>query len=90
MISAGQGVANASVVSKTTVIFKVIVVAMQINLHPCLHLSATVGIILVHCPDIVKSFILPIGQVSEELQEACNNDCRFTEERTRKNIYNCH
>lgn len=45
----------------------------------------TVHKILMHSIDIVKSALLPIGQLSEEAQEARNKDYRkFREHNTRK------
>jgi hypothetical protein len=45
----------------------------------------TVHKILLHSVDIIKSSLLPIGQLSEEAQEARNKDCRrYREHNTRK------
>lgn len=45
----------------------------------------TVHKILVHSKDIIKHFILPIGQLSDEAQEARNKDCgRFRQHHSRR------
>lgn len=50
------------------------------------YMPPTVHKILVHSTDIIKHYMLPIGQLSEEAQEARNKDCRrFREHHTRKN-----
>lgn len=85
MLSAQQGITNA------TVLCKVIVATMYMNLYPWFCMHATVHTILVYSPDIIKPCILHVGQVSEELQEAHSNDYRrFREGHTRTNIRNCH
>ena len=49
-------------------------------------MPVTVHKILLHSSSIIKDCILPIGQISEEAQEARNKDCRrFREHNTRKN-----
>lgn len=48
-------------------------------------MPVTVHKILVHSTEVIKTCILPIGQLSEESQEARNKDCRrFREHHTRK------
>lgn len=48
-------------------------------------MPVTVHKILVHSVDIIQTALLPIGQLSEEAQEARNKDCRrFREDNTRK------
>lgn len=48
-------------------------------------MPVTLHKILVHSTEVVKSSLLPIGQLSEEAQEARNKDCRrFREHHTRK------
>lgn len=58
---------------------------LYLNLYSWYYMPATVHKILVHSADIIKSALLPIGQLSEEAQEARNKDCRrFREHNTRK------
>ena len=48
-------------------------------------MPVTVQKILMHSTEVIKSCILPIGQLPEESQEAQNKDCRrFREHHTRK------
>lgn len=48
-------------------------------------MPATVHKILVHSTEVIKAALLPIGQLSEEAQEARNKGCRrFREYNTRK------
>lgn len=59
--------------------------ALYIRLYPWYFMPVTVHKILVHSPDIIRSCILPIGQLSEEAQEARNKDLRrIRESHTRK------
>lgn len=49
------------------------------------YMPVTVHKILVHSAEVIKTCIVPIGQISEESQEARNKDCRrFREHHTRK------
>lgn len=49
-------------------------------------MPATVHKVLYHGMDIIKTFIIPIGQMSEEAQEARNKEIRrYRESFTRKN-----
>lgn len=58
---------------------------LYLSLYPWYFMPATVHKILVHSTAVIKSCILPIGQLSEEAQEARNKDCRrFREHHTRK------
>lgn len=48
-------------------------------------MPATVHKILVHSVEVIELALLPIGQLSEEAQEARNKDCRrFRQHNTRK------
>ncbi|CAB0009541.1 unnamed protein product [Nesidiocoris tenuis] len=59
----------------------------QQNLAPVLKwyfMPLTVHKILYHSVDVIEHMVLPIGNLSEEAQEACNKDCRrFREFNTR-------
>lgn len=58
---------------------------LYLSLYSWYYMPVTVHKILVHSVDIIKSVLLPIGQLSEEAQEARNKDCRrFREHNTRK------
>lgn len=58
---------------------------LYMELYPWYFMPVTVHKILVHSTEIIKSCILPIGQLSEEAQEARNKDLRkFREGHTRK------
>lgn len=58
---------------------------VYLSLYSWYYMPATVHKILVHGADIIHSALLPIGQLSEEAQEARNKDCRrFREHNTRK------
>lgn len=58
---------------------------LYLNLYSWYYMPATVHKILVHSTEVIKTCILPIGQLSEEAQEARNKDCRrFREHHTRK------
>lgn len=58
---------------------------LYINLYSWYYMPATVHKILVHGADVIQSSLLPIGQLSEESQEARNKDCRrFRQHNTRK------
>ena len=55
------------------------------ELYPWYSMPVTVHKILVHSAEIIKTCILPIGQLSEEAQEARNKDLRrFREHHARK------
>lgn len=55
------------------------------NLYPWYYMPISVHKILIHGPEIIKSCILPIGQMSEEALEARNKDCRrYRKYNTRK------
>lgn len=59
--------------------------AQYLNLYSWYYMPATVHKLLVHSTDVIKTCLLPIGQLSEEAQEARNKDCRrFREHHTRK------
>ena len=49
--------------------------------YPWYFMPATVHKILIHGSKIIEAAILPIGQLSEEAQEARNKDCRRYRER---------
>lgn len=56
-----------------------------LSLYSWYYMPATVHKILVHSVDVIKTAIVPIGQLSEEAQEARNKDCRrYREHNTRK------
>lgn len=58
---------------------------LYVELYGWYYMSATVHKILIHGSEIIKSFIVPIGKLSEEAQEARNKDFkRFRENNTRK------
>lgn len=59
--------------------------SLYLSLYSWYYMPATVHKILVHGADVIQSALLPIGQLSEEAQEARNKDCRrFREYNTRK------
>ena len=59
--------------------------ALYLKLYPWYYMPATVHKILIHGSKIIELAILPIGQLSEEAQEARNKDCkRFRENHSRK------
>lgn len=63
---------------------------LYLKLYPWYFMPVTVHKILVHSPDVIKTCILLIGQLSEEAQEARNKDLRrFREGHTRKNSRIC-
>jgi hypothetical protein len=56
-----------------------------VELYPWFYMSPTVHKILIHGYKIIDSFLLPIGQRSEETQESCNKFIkRFREDFARK------
>lgn len=58
---------------------------LYLSLYMWYYMPVTVHKILVHGSEIIKNSIVPIGQLSEEAQEARNKDCRrFREHHTRK------
>lgn len=58
---------------------------LYVQLYNWYKMPSSVHKILLHGPDVVKHFLLPIGQFSEEAQEARNKDYRrFREDHTRK------
>ena len=58
---------------------------LYIQLYNWYYMPASVHKLLIHSRQIVESALLPIGQLSEEAQEARNKDCRrFREHHTRK------
>lgn len=60
---------------------------MYVELYPWYYMPPSVHKILCHGSSIAASFILPIGQLSEEAQEARNKDIKhFRENHTRQNI----
>ncbi|XP_022166704.1 uncharacterized protein LOC111031177 [Myzus persicae] len=57
-----------------------------VQLYPWYYMPASVHKILIHGADVIKFAILPIGQLSEEAQEARNKDYkRIRQNHTRKN-----
>ena len=58
---------------------------LYLSLYSWYCMPATVHKILVHSTEVIKNALLPIGQLSEEAQEARNKDCRrLREHNTRK------
>lgn len=58
---------------------------LYLSLYPWYYMPATLHKILVHSTEIIENALVPIGQLSEEAQEARNKDCRrFREHNTRK------
>ena len=58
---------------------------LYMNLYPWFPMTVTVHKILEHSSEIIKHHIVPIGQLTEEAQEARNKDCRrFREHNTQK------
>ncbi|XP_067616304.1 uncharacterized protein [Eurosta solidaginis] len=56
-----------------------------LSLYSWYNIPATVHKMLIHSTEVIKAALLPIGQLSEEAQEARNKDCRrFREYNTRK------
>lgn len=56
-----------------------------VKLYPWYSMPPTVHKYLIHGPEIIKSALLPIGQLSEEAQEARNKDFkRYRENNARK------
>lgn len=56
-----------------------------VDLYPWFCMPTTVHKILLHGKDVIQNSLLPIGQMSEEAQEACNKFLRkFREDFTRK------
>jgi len=56
-----------------------------VKLYPWYYMPTTVHKVLIHGPEIIASALLPIGQLSEEAQEARNKDIkRFREDFSRK------
>ncbi|XP_039968790.1 uncharacterized protein LOC126764095 [Bactrocera neohumeralis] len=49
---------------------------LYLNLYSWYYMPVTVHKILVHSTEVIRTCILPIGQLSEESQEARNKDCR--------------
>lgn len=58
---------------------------IYLRLYPWYYMPVAVHKLLMHSVAIIDSSVLPIGQLSEETQEARNKDCRrFRESHTRK------
>lgn len=58
---------------------------LYLSLYSWYYMPVTVHKLLVHSIQVIKTSLLPIGQFSEEAQEARNKDCRnFREHNTRK------
>jgi hypothetical protein len=56
-----------------------------VSLYACYYMPASVHEVLIHGSVIVSAALLPIGQLSEEAQEARNKDIKkFREHYTRK------
>lgn len=49
---------------------------LYVSLYPWYPMPTTVHKILLHSAEVIKSFLLPIGQMSEEAQEARHKDIR--------------
>lgn len=58
---------------------------LYVQLYPWYYMPPTVHKVLLHGAAIIKSFIIPIGHLSEEAVEARNKDIRYyREHHTRK------
>lgn len=58
---------------------------MYVNLYGWYYMPASVHKILIHGKSIIESFLIPIGDLSEEAQETRNKDFKhFREFNTRK------
>lgn len=58
---------------------------LYLSLYSWYYMPVTVHKILIHSAEVIKSALLPIGQLSEEAQEARHKDCRrFREHHTQK------
>lgn len=58
---------------------------MMVDLYPWYYMPVTVHKILIHGAEVISSFLIPIGQLSEEALEARNKDIkRFRTDHTRK------
>lgn len=58
---------------------------LYLSLYSWYYMPVTVHKLLIHSTEVIKTAIVPIGQLSEEAQEARNKDCRrFREHNTRK------
>lgn len=57
-----------------------------ITLYPWYYLPASVHKILIHGAEIIKNFVIPIGQLSEEAQESLNKVIRYTREHHSRKI----
>lgn len=56
-----------------------------VNLYPWFYMPASIHKILIHGADVIDSLILPIGQLSEDVQEARHKEYRYyREHNTRK------
>ncbi|XP_029164495.1 uncharacterized protein LOC114935764 [Nylanderia fulva] len=56
-----------------------------VKLYPWYYMPTSIYKLLIHGPEIIEHFLLPIGQLSKEAQEARNKDIkRFREDFTRK------
>lgn len=51
-----------------------------VNLYPWCNMSPTLHKFFIHGPEIIKYALLPIGQLTEEAQEARNKDFKFYRE----------
>ncbi|XP_016660821.1 uncharacterized protein LOC107884028 [Acyrthosiphon pisum] len=59
---------------------------LYISLYPWHYMPASVHKILIHGIDVIRSALLPIGQLSEEAQEARNKDFRNVRENSTRKI----
>lgn len=57
-----------------------------VHLYPWFYLPASVHKILIHGADIIESLPLPIGQLSEDVQEARHKEFRFYREHNTRKI----
>nr|CAI5842224.1 unnamed protein product [Callosobruchus analis] len=82
-ISAAITGLDVNLIKKIHILLRALSSGYNINIER--YMPVTVHKILVHSADVIKSALLPIGQLSEEAQEAHNKDCRrFREKNTRK------
>ncbi|XP_025406345.1 uncharacterized protein LOC112680462, partial [Sipha flava] len=59
---------------------------LYVSLYPWYYMPASVHKILIHGTDVIRSALLPIGQLSEEAQEARNKDFRNIRQNSTRQI----
>lgn len=67
-----------------------------VKMYPCYNMPPTLHKYFIHGPEIISSALLPIGQLTEEAQEARNKDFKryrehnartYSREKTVENIF---